>query len=43
MRIARRAVFVAVLLALLPTAAGAGAIAQVTDPNDSPASSTSSS
>lgn len=34
MRITRRAVFVAMLLALLPTAAGAGAIAQVTDPND---------
>jgi hypothetical protein len=33
MRIARRAVFVAVLLALLPTAAGA---TQVTDPNDVP-------
>ena len=35
MRIARRAVFVAVLLALLPTAAGA-AFVQVTDPNDVP-------
>jgi hypothetical protein len=34
MRIARRAVLVTALLALLPTAAGAGAIAQVTDPND---------
>jgi hypothetical protein len=34
MRIARRAVFVAVLLALLPTAAGAGVFVQVTDPND---------
>lgn len=33
MRIARRAAFVAVLLALLPTAAGA---VQVTDPNDVP-------
>jgi hypothetical protein len=35
MRIARRAVFVAVLLALLPTAAGA-AFVQATDPNDVP-------
>jgi len=34
MRIARRAVFVAVLLTLLPTAAGAGVFVQVTDPND---------
>jgi len=36
MRIARRAVFVAVLLALLPTAAGAVSLVQVTDPNDVP-------
>jgi hypothetical protein len=36
MRIARRAVFVAVLLALLPTAAGAVSFVQVTDPNDVP-------
>jgi hypothetical protein len=36
MRIARRAVFVAVLLALLPTAAGAGLSVSVTDPNDVP-------
>ena len=36
MRIARRAVSVAVLLALLPTAAGAGSFVQVTDPNDVP-------
>jgi hypothetical protein len=36
MRIARRAVIVAALLALLPTAAGAGALVGVTDPNDVP-------
>ena len=34
MRIARRAVIVAALLALLPTAAGAGVFVAVTDPND---------
>ena len=34
MRIASGAALVTALLALLPTAAGAGAIAQVTDPND---------
>lgn len=36
MRLARRVVFVAALLALLPTAAGAGTFVQVTDPNDVP-------
>jgi hypothetical protein len=36
MRIARRAVFVAALLALLPTAAGAGFAVGVSDPNDVP-------
>ncbi len=36
MRIARRAVFAAVLLALLPTAAGAGLAVGVVDPNDVP-------
>jgi hypothetical protein len=34
MRMVRRAVLVAVLLVLLPTAAGAGSFVQVTDPND---------
>jgi len=43
MRIARRAVIVAALLALLPTAAGAGVFVAVPTRTTSPAGSTSSS